>query len=155
MANTYSQIYIQTVFAVKNRDALIQKEWRGDLLGYTTGIMQNKGQKVLAIGGVHDHIHIFWNYKNLTIAIPDLVREVKKATNGWIKENRLSKFKFDWQEGYDSFSYSHSHIDSVCKYVLNQEEHHKKRTFREEYLDFLQKFEVDHDKRYLFEFFDE
>jgi putative transposase len=155
MANTYSQIYIQTVFAVKHRDALIQKEWRGRLLGYTTGILKEKGQKVIATGGYYDHIHLFWNYKNLTITIPDLVREVKKATNTWIKDEKLSPYKFDWQEGYGAFSYSHSQIDEVGQYVLNQEERHKTLTFREEYTRFLKKFEVEHDERYVFQFFDD
>ena len=154
MANTYSQIYIQTVFAVKNRSALIQKEWRGDLFAYTTGVFEGKGQKILATGGVADHIHIFWSYQDLTITIPNLVMEVKKATNAWIKDNRLSPYLFAWQDGYGAFSYSRSHIDEVCKYVLNQEEHHKKQTFREEYLNFLEKFAVPYDERYLFDFFD-
>ena len=154
MANTYSQIYIQTVFAVKHREALIQKEWRDDLLGYTTGILQNKGQKVLATGGVDDHIHLFWNYKDLTYTIPELVREVKKSTNAWVKAEGLSPFKFEWQDGYGAFSYGHSQIDAVCKYVLNQEEHHKKWTFQEEYLSFMRKFHVEYDPRYIFKFFD-
>lgn len=154
MANTYSQIYIQTVFAVKNREAMIQKEWRDDLLGYATGIIQSKGQKVLATGAVSDHIHLFWNYKNLNIPIPNLMMEVKKATNAWIKENKLSPYKFEWQDGYGAFSYSQSQIEAVCQYVLNQEEHHKKQTFREEYFNFLKKFDVPYDEKYLFEFFD-
>ena len=154
MANTYSQIYIQTVFAVKNRSALIQKEWRSDLFAYTTGVFEGKGQKVLATGGVADHIHVFWSYQDLTISIPNLVMEVKKATNAWIKDNRLSPYLFAWQDGYGAFSYGRSQIDEVCKYVLNQEEHHKKQTFQEEYLNFLEKFAVPYDERYLFDFFD-
>lgn len=154
MANTYSQIYIQTVFAVKNRDAMIQKEWRDDLHSYMGGILENKGQKSLAIGGIHDHVHLFFGYDNLMIPIPNLVQEIKKATNTWIKANRLSKFQFEWQGGYGAFSYSRSQIDAVCKYVLNQEEHHRHRTFKEEYLDILKKFEVEYDERYIFNFFD-
>jgi REP element-mobilizing transposase RayT len=133
---------------------LIQKEWRSDLFGYTTGILQGKRQKVLAVGGVADHIHIFMSYQNLAITIPNLVMEVKKATNSWIKDNGLSPYKFEWQEGYGAFSYSQSQIDAVCKYILNQEEHHKKQTFKEEYLNFLKKFDVLHDEKYLFDFFD-
>ena len=154
MANTYSQIYIQTVFAVKHREALIDKSWRQDLFRYTTGVVQGKGQKILAVGGVEDHIHIFFSYHNLTIPIPDIVRETKKATNKWVNDNHLSPFHFEWQDGYGAFSYSRSQIDKVCKYVLNQEEHHRKVTFREEYLDFLEKFEVPYDERYIFKFFD-
>jgi putative transposase len=154
MANTYTQIYIQTVFAVKNREALIQKEWKDDLLAYATGVFQEKGQKMLATGGVHDHIHLFWSYQNLNVSIPNLMQEVKKATNAWVKTNKLSPFLFAWQDGYGAFSYSHSQIDAVCKYVLNQEEHHKTQTFREEYLNFLTKFEVPHEEKYLFDFFD-
>jgi putative transposase len=154
MANTYSQLYVQTVFAVQNRDALIDKSWRENLFKYTTGIVENKGQKLLAIGGVADHIHIFFGYDNMTITIPDLVREIKKSTNSYIKDNRFTPYKFNWQEGYGAFSYGQSQIDSVCKYVLNQEEHHSKQSFRDEYLNYLKKFNVPYDERYLFNFFD-
>ena len=153
MANTYSQIYIQTVFAVKHREALIQKEWRDDLHRYMTGILKEKGQKSLAIGGIHDHVHIFFGYHNLTMTLPNLVQEMKKSTNVWVNENKLSLHHFDWQAGYGAFSYSRSQVDAVCKYVLNQEEHHKKRTFQEEYFDLLEKFDIAYDKKYVFEFF--
>lgn len=147
--STFSQIYIQIVFAVKNRNALINFEWDERLYQYITGIVQNKGQKMIAINGMPDHIHLFIGMKPSCL-LSDLVREIKKASNQFINENQLSKYKFEWQEGYGAFSYSHSHIDSVAKYVLNQKEHHQKRTFREEYIDFLQKFEVEFDEKYLF-----
>ncbi len=151
--STFSQIYIQVVFAVKNRDALIAASWEERLYQYITGIVQNKGQKMLAINGMPDHIHFFIGMKP-SCCLSDLVREVKKASNEMINENKLSKFKFNWQEGYGAFSYSHSHIDNVAKYVMNQKEHHKKISFKEEYIDFLKKFEIEYDEKYLFDWMD-
>ena len=151
--STFSQIYIQVVFAVKDRDALIATSWEERLYQYITGIVQNKGQKMLAINGMPDHIHFFIGMKP-SCCLSDLVREVKKASNEMINENKLSKFKFNWQEGYGAFSYSHSHIDNVAKYVMNQKEHHKKISFKEEYIDFLKKFEIEYDEKYLFDWMD-
>ena len=151
--STFSQIYIQVVFAVKNRDALIATSWEERLYQYITGIVQNKGQKMLAINGMPDHIHFFIGMKP-SCCLSDLVRDVKKASNEMINENKLSKFKFNWQEGYGAFSYSHSHIDNVAKYVMNQKEHHKKISFKEEYIDFLKKFEIEYDEKYLFDWMD-
>ncbi|MCZ8020710.1 MAG: IS200/IS605 family transposase [Cyclobacteriaceae bacterium] len=148
--STFSQIYIQIVFAVKNRDALIASTWEERLYQYITGIVQNKGQKMLAINGMPDHIHFFIGMKP-NCCLSDLVREVKKSTNEMINENKLSKFKFNWQEGFGAFSYSHSQIDNVVKYVMNQKEHHRKISFQEEYIDFLKKFEIEYDEKYLFE----
>lgn len=149
--STYSQLYIQVVFAVKNRQALIKEDWEERLYQYITGIVQSKGQKMLAINGVSNHIHIFINIKpNCSIA--DLVREIKKSSNKFINENKFTPFKFQWQEGYGVFSYSHSHIDRVAKYVMNQKEHHRKKTFKEEYMEMLQKMNVDYDNKYLFDF---
>jgi REP element-mobilizing transposase RayT len=153
MANTFRQSYFHLVFAVKNRNSLIQKSWKDDLEKYITGIVQNHLHKMIAIGAMPDHIHIFIGY-NLNHLIPDLVEEIKTSSNAWISENRLSKFKFEWQKGYGAFTYSHSQIDQVAKYVLNQEEHHRKKTFREEYLETLRKFEVEFKEEYVFEFFD-
>lgn len=149
MAGTFSQIYIQVVFAVKGRESLIQKEWEERLYQYITGIIRAKEQKLIAINGMPDHIHIFIGMKP-SCCLSDLVREVKKSSNDFINENKLSKFKFSWQEGYGAFSYSHSQIDAVAKYILNQKEHHRKITFKEEYVDFLKKFEIEHDEKYLF-----
>ena len=108
---------------------------------------------MLSINGMPDHIHIFIGYKP-TVPIPDLVKDIKVASGLWIKENKLSKFKFNWQEGYGAFSYSQSHIDVVCKYIQNQELHHKKKTFRQEYLELLKKFQIEYQEKYLFDFFD-
>lgn len=150
MMSTYSQIYIQIVFAVKNRDALLHSSWEERLYQYITGIVQNKGQKMIAINGTQNHIHFFIGI-NPSCCLSDLVREVKKSSNEFIKENKFCKFKFNWQEGYGAFSYSHSQIDAVTKYVLNQKEHHRKKTFREEYLDFLKKYNVEYNEKYLFD----
>lgn len=148
--STYSQIYIQIVFAVKNRQALISNEWDTELYKYITGIISNKGQKMLAINGVADHIHILIGMKP-TCCLSDLVREVKKASNTFIKEKEFTSHKFEWQAGYGAFSYSHSALDNVIKYVNNQKEHHKKKSFKEEYKDFLIKFKVEHEDQYLFD----
>ncbi|MFI5196946.1 MAG: IS200/IS605 family transposase, partial [Chitinophagales bacterium] len=139
MPGTFSQIYIQTVFAVKGRDSLIQPEWEEKLYRYITGIVQTKEQKMLAINGMPDHIHFFIGMKP-TCSLSDLVREIKKSSNDYIKENKFTKFKFNWQEGYGAFSYSHSQLDNVIAYIMNQKVHHKKKTFKEEYIGFLQKF---------------
>ncbi len=148
--STFSQIYIQIVFAVKNRNALINISWEERLYQYITGVIQNKGQKLIAINGTTNHIHIFIGMKP-SCCLSDLVREIKKSSSEFVAEKKLSSFKFNWQEGYGAFSYSHSQIDSVFKYILNQKEHHKRVTFREEYLDFLKKFEINYDEKYLFD----
>lgn len=152
MADVFSQLYIQTVFAVKHRQALIHPEWEENLYKYTTGIIENRGNKMLAIGGMPDHIHIFFGLKPAE-SISELVREIKKSTNDYIKEQHFSPIKFDWQAGYGAFSYSRSHMDAVCKYILNQKEHHRKRTFEEEFLKILKDFEVEIGKKQMFEFF--
>ncbi|GIV28306.1 MAG: transposase [Bacteroidia bacterium] len=150
MSGTFSQIYIQIVFAVKGRQSLIHSEWEDRLYQYITGIVRGKGQKLLAINGMPDHIHIFIGMKP-SCCLSDLVREIKKSSNEFINENKLTKFRFSWQEGYGAFSYSHSHVDRVVKYVMNQKQHHRKVSFREEYIDFLKKFKIEHDEKFLFE----
>lgn len=154
MADTFSQIYIQTVFAVQNRNALIQPEWEEELNKYITGIVQNKGQKMLSINGTRNHIHLFIGMKP-TCCLSDLVREIKKSSNTFIKEKNFTRYKFQWQEGFGSFSYSHSQLTDVIRYIENQKEHHKKRTFREEYLSFLKAFEIEFKDEYLFEWIDD
>jgi REP element-mobilizing transposase RayT len=149
MPGTFSQIYIQVVFAVQNRESMIHTSWEEELYKYISGIIRNKEQKMLAINGMPDHIHFFIGMKP-SCCLSDLVREIKKSSTVFIKEKNLSKFKFNWQEGYGAFSYSHSQIDSVVKYIINQKEHHKKQTFREEYIDFLKKFEIEFKEDYLF-----
>jgi len=133
---------------------LIQKEWKNDLEKYITGIVQNYKHKLIAIGTMPDHIHIFIGY-NLNQTIPDLVEEIKTSSNHWITKERLSYHQFNWQKGYGAFTHSHSQIDSVAKYVLTQEKHHHKKTFREEYTEMLEKFEVQYKNEYLFHFFDD
>ena len=150
MAGTFSQMYTQVVFAVKYRQALIQSLWEERLYQYTTGIIRNKDQKLLAINGMPDHIHILIGMKP-TCCLSDLVREVKKSTNEFINENRFTKSKFNWQSGFGAFSYGHSHLDNVIRYVMNQKEHHRKKTFKEEYITFLREFEIPHEEQYLFE----
>ena len=150
MAGTFSQIYIQIVFAVKNHDALIRPEWESELYKYITGIVQNKGQKMLAINGTNNHIHILMGMKP-TCCLSDLVREIKKSSNTFIKEKHFTRYNFQWQEGYGVFSYSHSALDKVVEYIQNQKVHHKKKTFREEYMDFLKKFDIAFQDDYLFD----
>jgi len=154
MPNTYSQIYIQIVFAVKNRNALIQSTWEDELYKYITGIVQNKGQKMLAINGAKDHIHILIGMKP-TCCLSDLVREVKKSSNEFVNQNSFVKYKFEWQEGFGAFSYSHSALDNVIKYINNQKERHHKKTFKEEYIVFLRKFNVDFKDEFLFKWIEE
>lgn len=153
MADTYVQVYFHLVFAVKNRDALIQKSWKEELEKYITGIVQNNKHKLIAIGSMPDHIHIFIGY-NLNQTIPDLVEIIKTSSNQWIKEKRFTKFKFSWQKGYGAFSHSHSQINVVANYVLNQDSHHQKKTFKEEYLEILNKFEIMYKDEYVFDFFE-
>jgi REP element-mobilizing transposase RayT len=153
MANTYTQCYVHLVFSPKNRDALINKTWKDELEKYITGIIQNRKHKLLAIGSMPDHIHILIGY-NVNDLIPDLVEEIKTSTNMWIKEKRLSKFKFDWQRGYGAFTHSRMQIDTVIKYILNQEQHHQKKSFKIEYLEMLTKNGVEYKNEYLFDFFE-
>jgi REP element-mobilizing transposase RayT len=152
MANTYSQITIQLIFAVKNRDAMIASSFREILHKYITGIIRNQNQKLLSINSVSDHIHILIG-QSPSCFLSDLVREIKSESSRFINENKYSKFKFYWQEGFGSFSYSHSQRDNVINYIMNQEIHHHKKTFKEEYLEFLKEFEIDFDRAYLFDFF--
>ena len=154
MANTYTQCYLHLIFAPKNRDALIKKEWKDELEKYIAGIIRNNRHKNLAIGAMPDHIHIFVGY-NVNQLIPTLVETIKTSSNAWIKEKKLSKTKFEWQRGYGAFTHSRSQLDRVVKYILSQEEHHRKKTFKEEYLDFLDKYGVEYKKEYLFDFFDQ
>jgi putative transposase len=149
MANTYTQLYIHLVFAVKNRDSFIRKTCKDDLEKYITGIIQNHKHKLLAIGTMPDHIHIFVGY-NVNQLIPDLVENIKTSSNDWIKVNKLSKLKFEWQKGYGAFSHSRSQLDTVVKYILNQEQYHKKQSFRSEYLEMLCKNEIAFKDEYVF-----
>jgi len=149
MANTYTQIHLQFVFAVKYRTCLISSSWKNELYKYITAIIQNNGHKLICINGIPDHIHILVGMKP-TQSVSELLKDIKASSSKWINEKRLVKGKFEWQEGYGAFAYSKSYVNTVISYIQNQEEHHKKRSFREEYIDFLKKFEVDYDERYIF-----
>ena len=150
MAGTFSQIYIQVVFAVKYRRNLIDKSWKTDLYKYMAGIIKGKDQKSIIVNGMPDHVHLFIGLRP-TMSISAIVRDVKNNSSNFINDQGFVKGKFSWQSGYGAFSYSHSHIERVYNYILNQEAHHKKKTFKEEYLGLLKKFEVPYDERYLFE----
>jgi REP element-mobilizing transposase RayT len=153
MANTFSQIYLQFVFAVKQRECLISKDHKEELHKYITGLVQNRKSKMLAIHCMPDHIHLFVGLIP-TVLISDFIKEVKVESNEFINKKKWIRGKFSWQEGYGVFSYSHSHIGAVCNYIANQETHHQKRSFRQEYHELLEKFEIPFEEKYLFNFFD-
>jgi REP element-mobilizing transposase RayT len=154
MADTYTKIYVHVIFTVQGRQNLISKQHKDELYKYITGIIQNKKQKVIAINGMPDHIHILIGIKP-DIALSDLVRDVKANASSFINEKRWIMGKFNWQEGFGAFSYSHSQLDSVANYIRNQEKHHSRKTFREEYLELLKKFDVDYDPKYMFDWIDD
>ncbi len=154
MAGTYSQIYIQSVIAVQGRTNLLKKSFRDEVCKYMAGIIKNKGQKPIIINGVEDHVHMFVGLKP-AMAISDLMRDVKNNTSNFINARNWIKGYFSWQDGYGAFSYGHSQIDSVYNYILGQEKHHQRRTFREEYLEFLDKFNVPFEKQFLFDWVNE
>jgi REP element-mobilizing transposase RayT len=148
MANTFTQIYLHLVFAVKNRISLVQPDWKDELYKYITGIIQNNSHKLIAINGMPNHLHISIGYKPHQL-IPDLLQDIKGYSSKWINRKKFIKGKFNWQEGYGAFSFSHSQIDRVVKYINNQEQHHKKQTFREEYRQLLEKYNLSFDEKYL------
>ena len=150
MANTYSQITIQVIFVVKRRECLLKKEIRENLYRYITGIIKNENQKLLAIGGVSDHIHLLIGLKP-DKKISELVKEIKANSSRWINENHLINERFEWQSGYAVFSYTNSQQRVLIDYILNQETHHKEKTFREEYVKVLNEFNVEYEEKYLFE----
>ena len=154
MANTYTQIHIHVVFAVQNRMSLIQQSWNERLYQYMIAIIQKHGHKVLAIGGMPDHIHILFGFRP-TQTLSDLMQEVKRDSSMWINQQRLVAGKFSWQEGYSAFSYSKSHVSQVVKYIETQTEHHTKTTFIDEYKTFLEKFGLEYDEQYIFKPVDE
>lgn len=151
MANTYTQIYIQIVFTVKGRLNLIPQKNKEELHKYITGIITRRGQKLLSINCMSDHTHIFIGMKP-NICISDLTRDIKAGSSKFIKEKGWIKSRFEWQEGFGAFSYAHSQLTSVINYIKNQEKHHEKRTFREEYIEFLNKYKIDFNDKYLFDF---
>jgi REP element-mobilizing transposase RayT len=153
MANTYSQITIHAVFAVKYRENFILNDWRDNLHQYISGIITNKGAKSLAVGGWKDHVHVLFGMP-VTTCIADLMSIIKANSSKWINEQQFIKGKFQWQEGYGAFSYAKSQRDVVIKYIMTQEEHHKTRSFKDEYVKMLQDFDIVHEEKYLFEFYD-
>jgi REP element-mobilizing transposase RayT len=150
MANTFLKIYIHIVFSVKNRLNLISKTHKDELAKYITGIISNKNQKLLSINCMPDHTHILISI-NSDVKISDLVRDIKSNSTKFINDNNWIVGKFSWQEGYGAFSYSECQIDIVCKYIINQEEHHKKKSFKEEYIELLEKFKIQFEEKYLFD----
>lgn len=149
MANTYTQVHIQFIFAVQNRVSIIRPEWEDELYKYITGIVHNHDHKLITINGAGDHVHLFAGL-HTTQSMADFMKDVKEFSSKWINNNGFTKGRFQWQEGYGAFSYSRSQVDRVYKYIMNQKEHHKKKSFREEYIEFLEKFEVPYDERYIF-----
>jgi putative transposase len=152
MPGTFSQIYIHIVFAAKGRSNLISSKWREELHKYIAGIIRNKEQKPIIVGGTADHIHILIGLRP-ALAISDLVRDIKNNSSKFINDRELVSGHFSWQEGYGCFSYSHSDVGSVYNYILNQEDHHKKRSFKDEYSDLLKENEIEYDEKYLFEWY--
>ena len=150
MANTYHQVYLQCIFAVKYRKAVLDKKWRSTLLGVIGNLINETGCKTIIVNGVDDHVHCFLGLKPV-VSISELMKTVKAKSSKYINDHELIKRRFEWQEGYGVFSYSHSQINQVFQYITNQEKHHKKQIFKDEYLEFLNKFEIPYDERYVFE----
>jgi len=150
MANTYTQLYVHLVFAVMGRASLISPKWKVDLYKYITGIVTNKQQKLMAINGMSDHIHILISTKP-DCNLSDLVRDIKANSSKHINEQSWVNSRFEWQKGFGAFSVSSSQVDRTVKYIENQEKHHGRKTFKEEYIEFLNTYDVDFDERYIFE----
>jgi REP element-mobilizing transposase RayT len=153
MANTYSQIYLHFVFAVQNRLSLIKKSWQNELYNYIIAIISNQGHKVYAINGMADHLHILISMNPIQ-SPSKLMYEVKRSSSLWINNKKRTTGKFAWQEGFGTFSYGKSQLPDIITYIEQQEKHHKTRSFRKEYLEFLKRFEIDYDERYIFKTID-
>jgi REP element-mobilizing transposase RayT len=149
MANTYTQIHIQAVFTVQNRDCIIHSSWKDELHKYITGIVHNNKHKLLSINGMPDHIHILFGFRP-SQSLSDLMQDIKGNSSKWINERKFVRGKFSWQEGYGAFSYSKTEIPNIIHYINNQSVHHKRKTFSEEYLEMLKEFEIEYDDRYVF-----
>jgi len=150
MANTFSQLYIHSVFSIKGRENLISNNLKDELYKYICGIVNNNHQKVYAIKGMPDHIHILLSIKPNCL-LSDLMRDIKASSSKWINANKLVKGKFQWQEGFGSFSVSQSQLDKVIAYIENQEIHHQKLLFKQEYIEFLKSYKIDFDEKYVFD----
>jgi putative transposase len=153
MANTFSQIYIQTVFAVSGRESLIKPEFKEELYKYIAGIVRNQKQKLIAINGVSDHVHILIGLRP-AMALADLVENIKTDSSKFINRNKCVHGHFSWQEGYGAFSYGHSQLDRVIRYIQNQEKHHTRQSFKSEYMSLLRKFDIGFEEKYVFKFID-
>ena len=150
MANTYHQIYLQTIFAVKYRNAVIDKSWKEQLFGVIGNLINETKCKTIIVNGIEDHVHCFLGLKPV-VSVSDLMQTVKAKSSKYINDHKLTKERFEWQGGYGVFSYSQSAVESVFKYIQNQEANHKKQTFKDEYLEFLKKFKVEFDEQYIFQ----
>jgi putative transposase len=150
MPNSYSQLYIQAVFTVKYRNAVIEKEWKDQLMAVIGNLINETGCKNIIVNGVEDHVHCFFILKP-SVSISDVMQSVKAKSSKWVNESKLILNRFEWQRGFGAFSYSKSHVKNVYHYIENQEAHHKNQSFREEYIEILNKFEVDFDERFIFE----
>ena len=148
MANTYSQVYVQLVFAVKYRNAVIEKKWSNQLYAVMGNLINETNCKTIIVNGMADHVHCFVGLKP-SVSISDLMKIVKSKSSKFINDHHLTEQRFEWQEGYGAFSYSQTQIPAVFKYIENQESHHKNRTFRDEYVDFLEKYNIDYDEQYI------
>src|SRR6266567_184832 len=151
MANTFSQIYIQTVFAVSGRLSLIRNDFKEEVYKYITGIVRNQKQKLISINGMPDHVHILIGLRP-AMALADLVQDIKADSTNFVNKRRLVRGRFSWQEGYGAFSYGHSQLDTIVRYIQNQEKHHLRRSFRDEYLTLLRKYDIAFDDKYVFKF---
>ncbi len=150
MANSYTQLHIHVIFAVKYRNAVIDKSWKNQLFGVIGNLINETTCKTIIVNGVEDHVHCFLGLKPV-VSVSDLMKTVKAKSSKYINDHNLTKSRFEWQEGYGVFSYDQSSVDAVYNYILNQEEHHKKQTFRDEYLDLLRTFKVDYNLQYVFQ----
>lgn len=149
MANTYHQIYVQSVFAVKFRDSAIKTEWRNEFFAVIGNLINETGCKNIIVNGTEDHIHCFFGL-HPKLAIADVMQNIKSCSSGWLNKQNFLKHRFEWQSGYGVFSYSRSQINDVFRYIANQEMHHKKTTFRAEYLEMLRSFSIEFDEKYIF-----
>ena len=149
MANTYHQLYVQAVFAVKYRAAIIEKSWRSDFLGVIGNKINDTGCKTIIVNGVEDHVHCFFGLSP-SISISDVMQKIKSKSSGWLNDQKLLRSRFEWQKGFGAFSYSKSHMNNVYHYIKNQEQHHTKQSFKEEYVSMLKAYGVAYDEQYLF-----
>ena len=150
MANTYTQLYFHIVFAVKGRNNFISKQWKDDLYKYLSGIIANKDQKLMIVNGMPNHIHLLIGTKP-NCNLSDLIRDIKANSSKWINEKKFTNFHFEWQTGFGAFTVSQSVVPNVIEYIKNQEEHHRKKTFKEEYVEFLKAYQIDFKDEYLFD----